>query len=279
MFTSPAFRTGTLPELGTQVSVDVYLPKDPPNPWWLGQLKLYYHDWPANLMTQPVGNPVELTGFTVGEWVTVSFTVNNPAIVADLQADRWGGFFQVELVTPYEATQCFGFDKLRFTGARYAQPNPAERLELPPDSGPRLLGFEVLTDWAAMASLSLAASPVVSGTSALRVPVQGYTVVDSRAFDSSELVGVTGRLGLEVFVPWGAQYDVQAFVSCPAAGVYNAYLGRVPLDTPPQGAYRHVGFDLAADVVGALTTSNVQCSWRLALNGNGEFLLDAMGFE
>jgi len=279
MFTSPAFRTGTLPELGTQVSVDVYLPENPPNPWWLGQLKLYYHDWPANLMTQPVGNPVELTGFTVGEWVTVSFTVNNPAIVADLEADRWGGFFQVELVTPYEATQCFGFDKLRFTGARYPQPNPAEPPELPPDSGPRLLGFEVLTDWAAMTSLSLAASPVVSGTAALRVPVQGYTVVDSRAFDSSELEGVTGRLGLEVFVPWGAQYDVQAFVSCPAAGVFNAYLGRVPLDTPPQGAYRHVGFDLPADVVGALTTSNTQCSWRLALNGNGDFLLDAMGFE
>jgi len=153
MFTSPAFRTGTLPELGTQVSLDLYVPENPPNPWWLGQLKLYYHDWPANLMTQPVGNPVELTGFTLGEWVTVSFTVTNPAIIADLQADRWGGFFQVELVTPYDRAQCFGFDKVRFTGTRYPQPNPAEPLELPPDSGPRLLGFEVLTDWASMASV------------------------------------------------------------------------------------------------------------------------------
>jgi len=32
-------------------------------------------------------------------------------------------------------------------------------------------------------------------------------------------------------------------------------------------------------VVGALTASNTQCSWRLALNGNGDFLLDGMGFE
>ncbi len=78
MLVSRAIRTGSLPEFGNRVSLDVHVPNYPPNPWWLGQLKLHCHDWPSNLTTQPVGNPVELTGFMPGEWVTGRFVPTNP---------------------------------------------------------------------------------------------------------------------------------------------------------------------------------------------------------
>ena len=108
----------------------------------------------------------------------------------------------------------------------------------------------------------------------------------SRTFSTSELPEITDTLSLDVYVPspqpnpyWTG--DIQAFLSCPSAGLDNAPLGGESLTNLFPNEFNALAFPLTSAMVGALSASHEDCSWRLDLNvnqGAGQFNFDRLGF-
>jgi hypothetical protein len=129
---------------------------------------------------------------------------------------------------------------------------------------------------------------VTQGSGSLGVSATGYTEIVSRSFNTAQLTGVTSSLSIDVFVPtkqpnpyWvGA---IQLFATCPAAGIFNTYLGQGELTGLFQGEFNTVTFPtLPSNLIGAFSNPGNSCSLRVALNvnaGSGEYLLDNLAFR
>ncbi len=136
-----------------------------------------------------------------------------------------------------------------------------------------LLGFETTQYWTSpQAPLSVTGSRKTQGCFGLEVGASGYRTVNSAAF-VTPLLGVTSQVGIDVFIPanqpnpsWlGA---VQLYLTCPSAGVNNAYIGQVELTGKPQGAFSTASFTLAPSLVSVLSTAHSDCSFSVAVNMN-----------
>lgn len=75
--------------------------------------------------------------------------------------------------------------------------------------------------------------------------------------------------------------DLQIFVSCPSAGVFNAPLGTRGLTGLAAGEFSTLTYDVPADVVAVLSGAHPDCALSFALNvnaGAGTWVLDNLGF-
>src|SRR5690606_8405708 len=117
-------------------------------------------------------------------------------------------------------------DHLRFAGD--VTPQDARHVEgsLPHDVALLPIGgFEDLADWTASpaAGVTLETVTVLDGQAALKIEPGGVRVLESGAFDTEELSGISDTLSMDVFVPtpqpnpWWVG-EVQLFASCPSAG-------------------------------------------------------------
>jgi hypothetical protein len=135
-----------------------------------------------------------------------------------------------------------------------------------------LLGFETTLYWTSQAPLSATASRKTQGCFALQVGGSGYRTVNSVPF-VTPLPGVASTIGLDVFIPSGQPNPswlgaVQLYLTCPSAGVYNAYIGQVELTGKPQGAFSTASFPVPSPLVGVLNTAHPDCSFSAAVNMN-----------
>jgi hypothetical protein len=151
-----------------------------------------------------------------------------------------------------------------------------------PVSSNSLFGFEQLSDWSSSTTLA-ASTDFTQGTRALSVAANNFTPVVSRAFNTSELSGVTNQLNLDVRIPsppsnayWFG--DVSVVFSC--GPVNGASFGPAPLTYKFRGEYNSFRFVLSPELVTALKGSYSNCRATVNVNsGPGvTFLLDNMGF-
>jgi hypothetical protein len=136
-----------------------------------------------------------------------------------------------------------------------------------------LLGFETTQYWSSsQVALSLTATRKTQGCFAIQVGGSGFRTLDSSAF-ATPLPGATSTLALDVFVPanqpnpsWlGA---VQTYLSCPAEGVNNAFIGQAELTGKPVGAFSMVTFALPSSLLSVLQGTHNDCFFSVAVNTN-----------
>ena len=127
----------------------------------------------------------------------------------------------------------------------------------------------------------------MDGDSSLIVDGNGWGSITSRQFDTMELPVPTSRLSLDVFVPAeqpGDPYwvgDVQVFLTCESANMFDAYVGQDSLNYPFEDAFNALEISIPAEIRDVLAADHQGCHFTLALNvgqNAGMFRLDRMGF-
>jgi hypothetical protein len=281
---SAPFGTAEVLRVGTKLALDVFVPATQPNPSWLGDVQMSFTTAAANVNNAYIGYAA-LTGLTRGQWNTIEFTVPGSVRTA-LLGDHPRARFSVTLNTPGGA-QPLRLDNLRFRGELTKRTVHHVTPAKPPAATSPLLGFESLSDWTSpQGGLAQSTTTVANGVAALSIPAGGYREIHSRAFATSELSGVTSALGLSVYIPSNQSNpnwvgDIQAFFSCPSAGLNNVPLGQAILTHLFFDEYNRVRFNLPANVVAALQTSHPDARFSFTLNtapSSGRYLFDDLGF-
>ena len=283
--TSPTFRTADWFQVGTQMALDVYLPAGQPNQWWFGSLDLSANIPAAGVYNAYLGH-VELTGMTVGQWNTVQFTLTD-AVRTALLGDFPGGTLSIAVDTPSGAPDV-RLDNLQMDGA-LTDRTTFHQGSLTGGATSSLFSFDTAADWSITnGTLEQVSTPVTQGSAALQVSSAGYALISSRFFSTSELSSVTSTLSVDLFVPtqqpnqwWFG--SLSASVSCPMAGIFQAYIGQRDITGLFTGEYNTLTFPtLPTNVVSALQTPGIACQVQLALNvpaGAGEYDLDNLAFR
>lgn len=281
---SPSFLPADLPEVGDRLSVDVYIPSPVANPYWVGAVALFVDIPAAGIYNQWVSQH-DLTPLTRGAWSTLEFALPT-SVVAALRSDLPG----VQLIVAVNTgTAGLLIDHLRFAGD--VAPQDVEHIEgsLPHDvSLLPMGGFEVLADWtpSPAGGVTLETVTVLDGQAALEIEPGGVRVLESGAFDTEELAGISDTLSIDVFVPnpqpnpWWVG-EVQLFASCPSAGLFDQWLGQEALTNLFTDEYNQLQFEVPPAVREAWEGDYSDCSVSIVLNTNagaGAFLLDRLGF-
>lgn len=281
---SPVFWTTDIQQIGTEIEVDVYIPVDVPNPYWVGSVALSF-DHVATSTYSWIGQH-ELTSLPRGQWSTLTFTV--PQIVANvLSGDHPNAQFIVTVNGPIGGAESLLLDGFRMSGTLTERTtghvSGSSGIDVATNA---FWSFENLAEWSSTAPTSLTNSPVTDQLNALAVDASGWTVISSRQFQGIDIPTTTGQLSLDIFIPnpqpnpWWVG-DVRVAFDCPVAGLHNVEVQNVPLTNLFHDEYNHVVWDLPANIQAALN-SGVSCTVSPIVNvssGAGVFLIDRMGFE
>lgn len=284
--TSRAFKTAEWQQVGDKLELDVYVPENVPNPFWVGSIGLYFEN-PATETYQYLGVS-ELTPLPLGEWSTLEFQVPEHVRQVFL-GDHPAGRIRIEANSGSGASdEPLLVDHLRFAGEleqRSIQHRIGSQGVLVATSN--LLSFENAAEWTSQqTAVSHTAEHVMDGLHALKVPASGWTVVESRLFDTAELSGVSSQMSIDVYVPdpqpnpWWVG-DLHLRLTCPSADVYDAFIGQRSLTNLFDGEFNQLSFDLSDTVAGVLSSSHTDCWWSIVLNvnnGSGDFVFDRFGF-
>ena len=285
---SPLFNTTELQTLGTQISLDVFVPSTAnlSNPSWVGDVGLSISIPAAGINNVALGTTQGLTTLPRGAFSTLTFPVSQPV----LQALR-GDLPEVELRISVNNGSCNSplfVDNVRFAGAieaRSVQHREGSRGSTVVSSS--LLSFENAGDWSsAQTTVNRDAVFEIDGDFSLAVPINGWAEVRSRAFSTTEITGETSHLSLDVFIPqpppnlfWTG--DVQVAFDCPSAGFSNRLVGSASLTNRFKDEFNQLSFTVPSDVLTALRGSFSACRFFVRLNGPsgaGTFRLDRLGF-
>jgi hypothetical protein len=280
---SPVFNTSDFGVYSNQVSFDVWIPANQPNPWWIGQSQMFVDLPSAGINNQPLGG-IELTSLNLGAWNTLTFTLPE-AVVTALADDKPN--MQFTIVLNVNATvEPFLVDNFRFTG------NVVSRTVMHQSGSkglnvivPDIFSFDDAERWnSTQVQLSNNTVNKVEGTASMLVT--GKADFRSVSFNTWQLTNITNKLNVEVYVPnpqpnkwWlGA---LQLSFDCPEAGVYNQYLGQKDLTHLFRNEFNSVVFDLSAETVARLKANAGGCTFQYSLNvnnGSGQWFFDKMGF-
>jgi hypothetical protein len=140
-------------------------------------------------------------------------------------------------------------------------------------------GFEILTHWESSASISLETDLHTEGSAAIRVGGSGYRQLSSTGFSSILPDQITNFIGFDLFIPyqpinpwWVGQ--AQLYIESPSQGLYTTFLGQFELTNLPRGSFSHLLFEIAEPIQTALRSNASDLKISIALNGDGEFVLD-----
>ena len=274
----------TLERAGSKLALDVFVPQTQPNPNWLGDVQMSFTAAAANMNNAYIGY-APLTGLVRGQWNTVEFTVPGN-VQTTLLGDFPRAHFTIAVNTPGGA-QPLNLDNLRFRGT-LTRRTVHHKVPAPIPAGSNtLFGFETLSDWTSpQVTLAQTTLHVAEGSAALAIPAGGYREIRSRPFATSGLSGVTSVLALSVYIPSNQSNpnwvgDVQAFFSCPSAGLNNVPLGQVILTNLFFDEYNRVKFNLPANVVATLNSNRTDARISFALNvgaSSNSYFFDNLGF-
>lgn len=248
---------------------------------WAGDVQMSIDVPSAGLWDQWVGWQ-SLDNLPRGEWTTVE--IDTPT---SIQAVINGDYPNARLRTFINA----GLDGvlvrgLRVTGSQNSSPRPPHNPLIAMVRTNQLLDFEEAESWWGEAA-ELQGARVSSGVKALRLNTDGWVDVASRYFTASEIPAVGATMTLDVYIPdprpnsyWLG--SVQAYVSCPAQNLNNAFLGQVELTHLYSGEWNTVQFPMSTAVQAALS-SGASCSISLGINTaqtdlTDAFFVDRVGF-
>jgi len=281
---SPEFATTEIEWLGDAFALDLKVPSTQLNPWWSGDIQASISIPAAGVHNAYLGY-VGLTSLPKDSWQTVTFPVP-----ANVRSVLDGDHPRARISFAINQAACAApvlLDNLRMTG------NEALRTTFHPVSPStvstnRLLSFETLSDWqSTTASLTAEITEVLDGSQALSIEGTGYNVISSRSFSTDELPAVGKTLVAHIWLadPQPNPYwvgDVQVFLTCTGAGVYNRYLGRQSLTDLFFEEYEALRYPLPMDVAQLLASPGQTCAFDVAVNvgaaSGDELFLDAIGF-
>ena len=265
LITGPLIAASHLQTIGTEVYVDVLVPSTPAAPAWAGNIQLLMSTPQAP--NQSVGT-ADLTPLSRGQWHALRFPLTSAQAAAFANGVRDISF---SLATNLPASaEPLHIGSMRFAGTLTVRSN------LPTDDPfgrDPVFGFEDATLWSSSAALARDTSQVTQGSAALKVTGGNYNEITSRTFRTDGL-GAPISMKVDVFVPqfqpnpyWFG--DINAFVSCPSAGVNNAFLANRALTGLPRNNYSTLTFPVPANVGAALGSKRNDCTVKLALNVPG----------
>lgn len=93
------------------LALDVYIPRAPSNPWWLGAVQLYADCPSAGIYHAYIGQ-VELTGRPLGAFSPATFVLN-PNVLAAMRSPH-ADFSLSIAVNALPAGEAYALDNLRF---------------------------------------------------------------------------------------------------------------------------------------------------------------------
>lgn len=142
-----------------------------------------------------------------------------------------------------------------------------------------LFGFEnAAPDWTSSEAVLMRDSVrITEGTSSLMFVSKNFTRINSRAFDTSELSGITGRLSLDVYLTF-PEGQVTLQFECSAARIGATNLGTRSLAGYPLEAWNTIYFEVPARIVSALATKYNGCKIWFEHHGNGVTRYDRLTF-
>jgi FtsP/CotA-like multicopper oxidase with cupredoxin domain len=115
-------------KLGASISLDLFLPPQQPNPYWLGAVQLYV-ECPSKSVYNAFVSQVELTGKTPNAFNRLSFPVS--AAIADQIGSCRDFNFSVALNVPIDATGTYLFDNVQGVTKTPNSPLPRGEFEVP----------------------------------------------------------------------------------------------------------------------------------------------------
>ena len=103
----------TLGPISTTIDLDLQLPLQQPNPYWLGAVQMYV-TCPSHNIYNAFLAEVELTGQPLGVWNTLSFPLTTGEVSSLLGSGYTDLTLSVVLNVPFPTTGTYLFDNLRF---------------------------------------------------------------------------------------------------------------------------------------------------------------------
>lgn len=266
-FESPRFATLELGQLGDRLEVDVFVP---PGAGWPGDLQLAVDIPDAGLHAAWAGYR-SLGDLPRGAWSTVSFSLDAAAQAA-LAGDHPHARLRFAINHGLSSAPIV-FDHVRFAGGLSCQ--EVDRTT-PAVASSSVLTFDQLADWSAQVPLSLDSGQRSEGAASLRFGPASWASVVSRRFSASELQGVTNTLVLDVYVPSLSQDyywlgGLNAFVECPATGLYRTFLGYRALQILHEENFNQLIFGLPDHVVEQLSGTGRDCQFSFEVSHNAAY--------
>lgn len=262
-------------QVTSKLGVDVLIPAQPQNPWWMGDVQLFISSPSANVFNAYIGR-VDLNQFSRGSFAHLFFD-----LPADIQTLLRGSSTDISLKFALNGDGDFVLDNLRF----YEDMPPAI---LPTDNTAKVLGFEDAGFWSSNSTtLVLNSGSFSQGSSSLGFSPTGYTEITSANLNTAYTGGFSQTVTFDLMIPvsqpnpsWiGA---VQLYLDSPSAGVYNAYLGQQDLMSLTRGIFQTIRFDLPADIQTLLGSQvNRDFKLKIVLNvpaNTSPFALDNLEF-
>jgi hypothetical protein len=284
---SPRFNTADIGQFSDTISFDVFIPSNPSNIFWLGEIA-FYVDAPAVGLNNAFQGKITLTGNSTGAWHTVRIPLST-SVVQAIAGDYPNMQFSIVL-NAAAAGGSYGLDAIEFVGAnlqyRTIEHQIASRnLNV---YVPAKLGFESTDPWTIplTANGSYVPEPREQGKTALRVAANGFMHFESPRMSAFELQSATQTVNVDLYIPdpqpnpWWLG-NLSAYVNCPTDGINNQYLGQKDLTHLFRKEYNGIQFEIPAAILLRLQQSIGGCHFLLDLNvtnGPAPFLLDKMGF-
>lgn len=106
----------------------------------------------------------------------------------------------------------------------------------------------------------------------LKIEGDGYKVISSPIFENTDIGNLTNRILLDVWIPANVPNpywlgDVQLFIDIPSEGIFNAWIGVVPLNGLHEG-WNTIVFDLNEYYYNALSAQYDDARFIIAVNTN-----------
>lgn len=228
---------------------------------------------------------VELTPLSRGAWNEITFDIPDRHFNA-LAADFANASFHLTL----NFGSCdapFLVDNLRFVGdvqeRQFFHVRRSAAYTVVTNS---FMSFDQVADWSGDSSLVQDRLTFIQGSGAVAFVPSWWTLVTSRPFSTTELMSVTSRLNLDVYLPanppvpdlW--QSNIQMFLTCGPHS--NRNLGPVSVRHGFLNEYNSYEFSLPPEVVQTFQQSHSGCRLSVAYSmgnpGGAQFRMDNMGF-
>jgi calcium-activated chloride channel regulator 4 len=151
-----------------------------------------------------------------------------------------------------------------------------------------IMGFENDSLWSIIYSSGVLSSSAIrtQGTASLQIAGNGWQQIKSHDINTADLQNVSDTVSLDLFLGntqtnpyWTGQ--VQLFVNCPSANIYNQYVGLVNLTGLPLDQFSTLSFVLPQSIVSVLNGSYSDFSFSVSINtnaGTGAYYFDNMRF-
>ncbi len=284
---SPGFKTADWGVTSDQMAMDIFIPAAQSNPSWVGQAQFLVTVRGANIFNAFVDQE-DLTSLPRDQWSTVTFD-----IPGDLRSALASDFSNAQFHVVLNIASCLApvlVDNLRFVGevverdVFHVRPSSIYGV-----SSSAFMTFDDAADWSSTAPVFGSTDYRVEGAASVGIVPTWWTTVTSRAFSTAELVNVTDRINLDLYLPdsppvpdlW--QSNVQLFLTC--GPLVNHPLGPADIRRGFLGEFNSLEFEVPPDVQQILSGASGTfsgCSVQVALSvGNPEdavFYLDNMGF-